>query len=63
MLLPQTRRIQKSLKKDASLLFDFQKTGANMLISVKSNFSLRQQFIDPSRQIDSNKDKTIVNLS
>ena len=47
----------KNSNKDASLLFDFQKTRANMLVSVKNNFSLRQELIDPSRQIDSNKDK------
>ena len=47
----------KSLNKDASLLFDFEKTRANMLISIKNNFWLRQELIDPSRQIDSNKDK------
>ena len=47
----------KSLNKDASLLFDFVKTRANVLISVKNNFWLRQELIDPSRQIDSNKHK------
>ena len=47
----------KSSNKDASLLFDFVKTRANVLISVKNNFWLRQELIDPSRQIDSNKHK------
>ena len=47
----------KSSNKDASLLFDFVKTRANVLTSVKNNIWLRQELIDPSRQIDSNKHK------
>ena len=47
----------KSSNKDASSLFDFRKTRTNMLISVKNDFSLRQELIDLSRQIYSNKDK------
>ena len=48
----------KSLNKDGSLRFDFQKTRANMLISVKNNFLHGQDLIDPSRHIGTNKDKS-----